>query len=303
MIVGVCVSLVKTGQESTTVSYHLKKRGRVLTIEDVEGVDDASGGEVPWPPFCTYETGYFAGEGELMDKEIDEKAFASNDGKEGRRTYVSHGGRVIDVSDSPLWAGGIHMGRHAAGKDLTADIEAAPHGTEVLDRYPQVGRIARRAGIDTHLPQTLSKFLALHPFFRRHPHPATVHFPIVLTLCTSFFSILYVVTGKGSFDQSAWYCLIGALLFTPVAIVTGLFTWWVNYTARSMLPITVKQILSVFVFAALLVLFVWRLVLPDPPVGFSIGTILYFALALAVGPAVLVVSYYGGRLTFPLEKE
>jgi predicted heme/steroid binding protein/uncharacterized membrane protein len=238
-----------------------------------------------------------------MEKKIDEEELASNDGKGGRPTYISHGGRVIDVSNSTLWAEGTHMGRHAAGKDLTADIEAAPHGTEVLDRYPQVGELSKRAVMETHLPGTLSRFLALHPFFRRHPHPATVHFPIVLALCTSFFSILYAVTGNSSFDQSAWYCLIGALLFTPVAIVTGLLTWWINYAARAMFPIAVKQILSAFVFVALLVLFVWRLILPDPPTGFSVGTILYFALVLAVGPAVLVVSYYGGTLTFPLERE
>jgi len=238
-----------------------------------------------------------------MEKEINEEELASNDGKGGRPTYISHGGRVIDVSNSPLWAGGIHMGRHAAGKDLTTDIESAPHGTEVFDRYPQAGRLSRRAVIETHLPATLSRFLALYPFFRRHPHPATVHFPIVLTLCTSFFSILYAATGNSSFDQSAWYCLIGALIFTPVAIVTGLLTWWVNYAARSMFPITVKQMLSIFVFVALLVLLVWRLIIPTPPTGLSIGAVLYFALALAVGPAVLVVSYYGGTLTFPLEKK
>ena len=76
-----------------------------------------------------------------MEKEFDAETLSKNDGKEGRPTYISHGGRVVDVSASSLWKGGIHMGRHGAGKDLTVDIGGAPHGTEVLDRYPQVGTL------------------------------------------------------------------------------------------------------------------------------------------------------------------
>jgi predicted heme/steroid binding protein/uncharacterized membrane protein len=237
-----------------------------------------------------------------MDKELDRESLAGHDGKEGRPTYISHGGRIVDVSASPLWAGGTHMGRHNAGKDLTADIEAAPHGIEVLDRYPQVGTLAATTQANVHLPETLSKFLSHHPFFRRHPHPATVHFPIVLAFCTTVFSILYVITGNRSFDQSAFYCLVGAVVFTPVAILTGLLTWWVNYAARRMFPITVKQIFSLFTIVVLLILFVWRVVSPDPPTGLSGSTILYFALVFALSPAVFIVSYYGGRLTFPVEK-
>ena len=51
--------------------------------------------------------------------------------------YVVHKGRVIDVSQSRLWASGLHMNRHHAGNDLSADIQAAPHAPDVLDRYPQ----------------------------------------------------------------------------------------------------------------------------------------------------------------------
>jgi len=53
--------------------------------------------------------------------------------------------------------------------------------------------------------------------------------------------MLYVLTGSTSFDQTAFYCLIGALLFTPPAILTGLLSWWVNYMARPMRPVTIKK--------------------------------------------------------------
>ena len=41
---------------------------------------------------------------------------SKNDGKEGRPTYISASGRVVDVSASKLWKGGLHMGRHNAGR-------------------------------------------------------------------------------------------------------------------------------------------------------------------------------------------
>ena len=235
-----------------------------------------------------------------MGKEFDTESLSKNDGKEGRPAYICHGGRVIDVSASALWKGGTHMGRHGAGKDLTVDIGGAPHGTEVLDRYPQVGTLAaQEARQDGALPPFLEALLARYPFLRRHPHPAIVHFPVVLTVCTSFFSLLSAVTGRVSFDETAFYCLIGALFFIPLGIVTGFFTWRVNYMARPMPAVTVKKYVSFAGFAAVLVLFVWRLSAPGVLINPSPFSIIYVLLAVALAPAILTVAYYGGTLTFP----
>jgi predicted heme/steroid binding protein/uncharacterized membrane protein len=241
--------------------------------------------------------------GEEMKESIDLESLAKNDGKEGRSAYIAAGGRVIDVSKSRLWPKGTHMGRHQAGNDLTLDIEAAPHGREVLDRYPQVGTLLKETAPQGGLPPLLSAVLVRYPFLRRHPHPASVHFPIVFTFSASFFSVLYVVTGNRSFDQTSFYCLTGALLFMPLAILTGLLTWWVNYMARPMRPVTVKKYVSLASLAVALCLFVWRTAAPV-----ALGTlstpsgILYFLLVVALSPAILIVAYYGGTLTFPLHK-
>jgi predicted heme/steroid binding protein len=63
------------------------------------------------------------------------------DGREGRQALVALGGRVYDLSGSPLWAGGSHVRRHGAGNDLTAAIGQAPHGAEKLAAFPQVGTL------------------------------------------------------------------------------------------------------------------------------------------------------------------
>ena len=61
------------------------------------------------------------------------------DGKEGRPAYVAYKGNVYDVTDDFLWTGGDHMGEHQAGKNLTQEIEGAPHGEETLERVKLIG--------------------------------------------------------------------------------------------------------------------------------------------------------------------
>ncbi len=77
-----------------------------------------------------------------MAKEL--KKFTAEDlsrftGENGSPIYVAYDGRVFDVTASRFWRGGTHMKRHPAGRDLTAEMSAAPHDMSVLDRYPQVG--------------------------------------------------------------------------------------------------------------------------------------------------------------------
>ncbi len=59
-------------------------------------------------------------------------ALAACDGGEGRPTYIAYAGKVYDVSDSPLWEGGRHMGKHPAGAELTPFLAQAPHGEEKI---------------------------------------------------------------------------------------------------------------------------------------------------------------------------
>jgi len=46
------------------------------------------------------------------------------------------------VTDSAFWLEGDHLGAHQAGKDLTEEIELAPHGEETVARMKLVGVIA-----------------------------------------------------------------------------------------------------------------------------------------------------------------
>jgi predicted heme/steroid binding protein len=60
-------------------------------------------------------------------------------GKDGAPVYVACWGKVYDVSHSFLWQTGWHQVLHEAGTDLTGELEDAPHGVEMPEKFPVVG--------------------------------------------------------------------------------------------------------------------------------------------------------------------
>jgi predicted heme/steroid binding protein len=72
-------------------------------------------------------------------KKFTQEELAKYDGKNGNPAYLAYKGKVYDVTDSSFWLGGDHLGAHQAGKELTAEMDIAPHGPENLDRVKLVG--------------------------------------------------------------------------------------------------------------------------------------------------------------------
>ena len=235
-------------------------------------------------------------------KELDPKELSRCNGKKGNPTYIAHGGRVIDVSKSALWKEGLHMQRHHAGNDLTADIEVAPHGLEVLERYPQVG-VLKREEVEIKIPEALSWLLDRFPILKRHPHPMTVHFPIVFMFAVPLFNVIYLITGIKSFEITALHCLGAGILFTPVSVITGLATWWLNYFAKPMRAVTIKQWVSFLLMATQIAVFAWRILDPDVLDAFGFGSVIYFFLVVSLFMLVTMIGWFGASLTFPLVEE
>jgi predicted heme/steroid binding protein len=74
-------------------------------------------------------------------RKITSKELEEYNGKNGKPVYIAFKGKVYDVSESDLWRGGEHMGLHQAGKDITEELELAPHMEEVLERVKLVGTL------------------------------------------------------------------------------------------------------------------------------------------------------------------
>lgn len=152
------------------------------------------------------------------------------DGKEGRKGYVSHEGKIYDVTESKLWKNGKHAGKHFAGMDLSEALKSAPHGAEVLERFAHVDDVeAIRETKEQPAPEKTFKdtVRALYRIF--HPHPMLIHFPMGLINFAVIMQIIYYFTGYPSFSTAGFYALATAAVFMVPTIVSGFVSWWVNY--------------------------------------------------------------------------
>jgi predicted heme/steroid binding protein/uncharacterized membrane protein len=228
---------------------------------------------------------------------------AENNGENDKPIYIAHKGKVYDVSESRLWKGGVHMKRHKAGNDLSTDIQAAPHETDVLERYPQIGVLENKQETLMPMPEFLSRLLTRFPMLRRHPHPMTVHFPIVFMFSATVFTILFLMTGTNSFETTAFHCLGAGVLFSVVAIATGWYTWWLNYQAKPLKAVTIKKTVSIIMLATAASAFIIRAAVPDILYPFRATSLIYLIPVLSLFPFVTVIGWFGASLTFPIEKE
>ncbi|MHB9073598.1 MAG: DUF2231 domain-containing protein [Desulfobaccales bacterium] len=153
------------------------------------------------------------------------------------------------------------------------------------------------------VPPGLEGLLRRFPWLRRHPHPMLSHFPIVFMLSATFFSVLYVMSGDKSFDDTAFYCLGAGLATMPLAVATGLFTHWLNFPGGLHKTVHIEKTLSYSVLAVSTAAFVWRWMNPNVLANLRGINFIYFLMVLSLTPLVTANGYFGGMVTFPLEDE
>lgn len=77
-------------------------------------------------------------------KKVTRQELEQFDGRNGSPAYIAYRGKVYDVTESFLWRDGKHQVLHQAGRDLTREMENAPHGEELLERVPVAGTLRDR---------------------------------------------------------------------------------------------------------------------------------------------------------------
>ncbi|MDO8578159.1 MAG: response regulator [Dehalococcoidales bacterium] len=213
---------------------------------------------------------------------------AGSDGKEGRAAYVAFKGQVFDATGSRRWKEGLHSAKHRAGIDLTEAILPAPHGEEVMARLPIVGFLA--------LKET-----AQHKLFRKidslKPHTSLVHLTVAYTVVAPFSFAAWILLGKSIFDQITLYLLLLGLVTLPVSIFTGLIGWAVSYENQVSRKFNYKFSLSVFLFIAILGLFLWRLTSPEIVLA-SPAAYLYLVLLIIQFVFAVLLDYFGKKIVY-----
>lgn len=193
------------------------------------------------------------------------------------------------------------MKRHQAGKDLSSEILAAPHGLEVLEReaVKKVGLLVQEESQED-IPLFLERLLGRFPILRRHPHPMMVHFPIAYLLGAALLLLVQsLMPAWVILERAAFVMLAMAILFTPPAIITGLITWWVNYGARPMQPVKRKLYLAVVLGLVEMLSLLLRF---RGPVQGDLMEAIYGGCTAVMALCVVGLGWYGGHLSFPYEK-
>jgi hypothetical protein len=109
------------------------------------------------------------------------------------------------------------------------------------------------------------------------------------------------VTGVKSLEITALHCLAGGIIFTMVGIITGIYTWWLNYMAKPLKAVKIKLPLTILMFAVEVIIFTWRILTPGILDSINFGSIIYFLLVLSLLPMIMVVGWYGASMTFPVD--
>lgn len=218
------------------------------------------------------------------------------DGKDGKPVYISHQGKVYDVSASKLWQGGLHMGRHKAGADLTDFLPLAPHGMEVFERVEEIGPLEKDAS-----DKAMERKEALRALYHKlHPHPIVIHFPMGLFVFAALMQMIFFLTNNASFEHAAFYALVVGTLAAFPSMGSGMFSWWVNYDMTLTGIFRNKLLFSMLLIASGVFLVTVRIMIPEISLRLDGLSYAYNAVLLATAPMTMFLGYNGGRITWPL---
>lgn len=211
-------------------------------------------------------------------------------GQNGQKAYIAYKGNVYDVTSSPLWENGIHQKMHQAGQDLTEMLKNAPHGEEVFARFEIV---------DTLDNKKEESFDWVAWYRKYHPHPMLVHFPIALHLFAAGADLIFLFHPTSAFATAVFYTFFIATVTGALAMVPGILSWKINYNLAMTHIFVMKLSLSTLTLLLGIVAIFVYLENPDVVYLTDFKSLLYHGIVLVTGMTVIILGYYGGKITWP----
>jgi len=150
------------------------------------------------------------------------KQLQQYNGKNGNKAYVAYKSKVYDVTKSSEWENGSHYGVHDAGLDLTQAMSNAPHADDVFEGFSVVDTLDEE--------DEEEDIIYWVKWYRKyHPHPMLVHFPIALHLFAVVLDMLFLYDKHPSYATAVFYSLFASTVMGLFAMLSGFFSWWINY--------------------------------------------------------------------------
>jgi len=217
------------------------------------------------------------------------KQLQQYNGKNGHKSYVAYKGKVYDVTGSHLWESSIHNKINEAGFDFTKYIDNPP----LTDEY-----FANFVIVDTLIENDYNKKYWVKWYRKYHPHPMLVHFPIALHLFAGVLDLIFFIWPKDSFAAAVFYTFFVATVTGGLAMIPGIFSWWLNYKFAFTYIFVIKLVLAVITLLLGIVGIVIYFDNPAIVYTYSLPSIVYHAIVQLTTVTVIIVAYYGAKLTW-----
>lgn len=227
-------------------------------------------------------------------QQFTEEELRQYNGQDGKPAYIAYKGQVYDVTLSKFWKEGSHFKKHFAGSDLTSSMANAPHSEEVFANYPCVGQFLSPSLI----PPKTKKEEYRQWYARYHPHPMLIHFPIALHYFSAFTDGLFLADPSAKYEAAVFLSFLIATVMGFFALLSGVFSWWVNYDFSISKPFVIKLIGAMFTLILGVVPLIQKLLNPDVPFSTGMDGVIYHAIIFLTVITITVVAYYGGKITW-----
>lgn len=227
-------------------------------------------------------------------QQLSEEELRGYNGRDGMPAYIAYNGKVYDVTSSKFWKEGTHFKKHFAGRDLSAEMANAPHSDEVFEHYPCVGVF-----IPSPTITTIDKKERYRQWYvKYHPHPAAVHFPIALHYFSAFADGLFLANPSTEYEAAVFLSFLIATVMGFFALVSGVFSWWINYNFSAAKPFLIKLIGALFTLIIGVIPLIQKVLNPDVPFSTGIDGIVYHSIIFITVISITIVGYYGGKITW-----
>lgn len=237
------------------------------------------------------------------------------DGQNGRKAYVAYQGKIYDVTESDLWKEGKHEDLHFAGRDLSEAMSGAPHGEEVFKKFQIVGTLeeAQQSEEEKSVKEVSQKVLESTEdsmwerskswlrewYYKYHPHPMVVHFPIALHFFAGGVDLIFLYTLNPLYEIAIFYAFFVATIMGFVAMVPGILSWWINYGFSKARPFMVKLYVSLLTLLLGVIGVGIRIANSNVAFESSFESMLYHFSILVTVPTIVILAYYGGKISWP----